>query len=69
MPAPLVAKCIDPDLIEIREWRPGLKLRYGFVFSEAYAPSALTLEFTKVVACIAKRLAPKHIQLISEGDS
>ena len=66
---PLVAKCIDPDFIEIRKWDPGLKLRYGFVYSEAYAPSALTLEFAKVVAATAKRMAPDYIELVSKDDS
>lgn len=65
---PLVAKCIDPNLIEIREWDPGFRLRYGFVYSEAYAPSALTLEFADIVASTAKRLSPEYVDLVSKAD-
>ena len=65
---PLVAKCIDPNLIEIREWDPGLKLRYGFVYSKAYAPSSLTLEFANIVASTAKHLSPDCVDLVSKKD-
>ena len=65
---PLVAKCIDPNLIEIRSWAPGIKLRYAFIYSEAYAPSSLTLEFADTVAFTTKRLCPDYVDLVSKVD-
>lgn len=53
----LVARCISSDRIDIRPWRPGLKLTYGFLFPSARAPSALVLDFAETVARLAKRLA------------
>lgn len=65
---PLVANCIDPRLIEIRRWEPGVRLRYAFIYSKAYAPSSLTLEFADTVASTAKRLSPGYVDLASKED-
>jgi hypothetical protein len=62
-----VASCLAPGQIEIREWDPGLKLTYGFLYSTAHAPTVLVLDFADIVARTAKRLEPGAVELLGAG--
>lgn len=64
---PLVAACIAPGEIVVREWNPGLRLTYGFLYSNAYAPSGLVLDFAETLARTAKRLQPGAVDLVAEN--
>lgn len=61
---PLVAGCLAPGQIDIRQWDPGLRLTYGFLYSTAHTPSALVLDFADIVARTAKRLEPGAVELL-----
>ncbi len=61
---PLVVRCVPQDQIEIRPWRPGLRLSYGFLYSVAHTPSALVLDFAETVARITKQLDPQATELV-----
>jgi DNA-binding transcriptional LysR family regulator len=64
---PLVARCLAPGQIEVREWDPGLRLTYGFLYSTAHAPSALVLDFADTVARAAKQMEPAAVELLGVG--
>lgn len=63
---PLVAACIPQGQIVVRPWSPGLRLTYGFLYSNAYAPSGLVLDFAETVARTARRLQPRAVELAAE---
>ncbi|HSD51342.1 MAG TPA: LysR family transcriptional regulator [Candidatus Methylomirabilis sp.] len=60
---PLVARCLPPGQIELREWEPGLSLPYGFLFSSTHPPLSVVLDFADTVAETTKRLAPEYVRL------
>jgi hypothetical protein len=62
-----VAGCLAPGQIEVREWDPGLRLTYGFLYSTAHAPSALVLDFADTVARAAKQMEPAAVELLGVG--
>jgi DNA-binding transcriptional LysR family regulator len=61
---PLVAGCLAPGQIEVREWDPDLRLTYGFLYSTAHAPSALVLDLAETVARTAKQIQPAAVELL-----
>ena len=65
----LVARCLPPGEIELREWDPGLSLTYGFLYSKAHPPLSLVLEFAEIVAATTKTLSPKHVRLIRDTNT
>jgi DNA-binding transcriptional LysR family regulator len=60
---PLVARCLPPGQIELREWEPGLTLTYGFLFSSTHPPLSAVLDFADTVTETTKRLAPEYVRL------
>ena len=54
----LVARCLPPGQIELREWDPGLSLTYGFLYSSAHLPLSPVPEFAEIVAATTKKLSP-----------
>lgn len=65
----LVARCLPPGQIELREWDPGLSLTYGFLYSSAHPPLSPVLEFAEIVAETTKKLSPKHVRLIRDTNT
>jgi DNA-binding transcriptional LysR family regulator len=64
---PLEARYVSSDHVVVRELKPELSYKYGFLRSTTTPASELNLRFAQCVAETAKERDPEHIRIVAPG--